>query len=70
MIKPVRATVCYLLLLAAAACSKNAKSGGGSTGPLPSATVSNVTANRPTQTGPFRFYIDISSPGQQSVSVN
>ena len=61
---------CYLLLLAAAACSKGAKSGGGSTGPLPSAAVSNVTANRPTQTGPFRFYIDLSAASQQAVSVN
>jgi beta-glucanase (GH16 family) len=61
---------CYLLLLVTAACSKGAKSGGGPTGPLPSATVSNVTANRPTQTGPFRFYIDLSATSQQPVSVN
>jgi len=61
---------CYFLLLGSAACSKGARSGGGSTGPLPSATVSNITDNRPVQTGPFRLYIDLSTASQQSVSVN
>jgi beta-glucanase (GH16 family) len=54
-------------LLAVAACSKNASK--GSTGSEPSVKVSAVTANRPAQTGPFRFYIDLSAASQQTVSV-
>lgn len=59
----------YFLLLGLAACSKGA-GGGGSAGPLPSAGVSNVTADRPVQAGPFRFYIDLNGPGKQAVTVN
>jgi beta-glucanase (GH16 family) len=59
----------YVLLLGLAACSKGA-GGGGSAGPLPSAGVGNVTADRPVQAGPFRFYIDLNGPSKQVVTVN
>jgi beta-glucanase (GH16 family) len=67
MIKPY----CLLLLLAGlAACSKSSKGGATSTGNQPSASVSSVTQDRPTQTGPFRFYINLSATSQQSVTLN
>lgn len=66
MIKPL----CYFLLVAVTACSKGSKGGGSSTGDQPSVKVSGVTSARPAQTAPFRFYIDLSAPSQQSVSMN
>ena len=61
---------CYLLWLTMGACSKGgAKGGGGSTGGEPVIKVSSVTASRPTQTGPFRFYIDLSGVSQKPVTV-
>src|SRR5580700_11154972 len=59
--------ICVIVLLAVAACSKNASK--GTTGSEPSVKVSDVTANRPAQAGPFRFYIDLSAASQQTVSV-
>lgn len=56
-------------LLAVAACSKNAGKRGGSGGSEPSMTVSGVTATRPAQSGPFRFYFGLSAVSQQTVSV-
>jgi len=67
MIKPY----CILLLLAGmAACSKSSKGGATSTGNQPSASVSGVTQDRPAQTGPFRFYINLSATSQQSVTIS
>jgi beta-glucanase (GH16 family) len=67
MIKPY----CILLLLAGmAACSKSSKGSATSTGNQPSASVSSVTQDRPAQTGPFRFYINLSATSQQSVSIS
>lgn len=67
MIKPY----CILLILAGmAACSKSSKGGAASTGNQPSATVSGVTQDRPAQTGPFRFYIDLSAASQQSATLS
>ena len=67
MIKPY----CMLLLLAGlAACSKNSKGGATSTGSQPSASVSGVTQDRAAQTGPFRFYINLSAASQQQVTVS
>ncbi len=53
-----------------AACSKSAKSSATPTGNQPSASVSGVTQDRPAQTGPFRFYIDLNAASQQSVTVS
>ncbi len=57
-----------LLLLSLAACSKGG-SKAGSAGSAPAVTVGDVTASRPAQTGPFRFYIDLSAVSKQVVSV-
>jgi beta-glucanase (GH16 family) len=66
MIKPY----CILLLLAGmAACSKSSKGGATSTSNQPSASVNGVTQDRPAQTGPFRFYINLSATSQQSVTI-
>ena len=67
MIKPY----CILLLLAGmAACSKGSKGGATSTSNQPSASVNGVTQDRPAQTGPFRFYINLSAASQQSVIIS
>jgi len=67
LIKPY----CILLLLAGlAACSKSSKGGATSTGNQPSASVSGVTQDRPAQTGPFQFYINLSAASQQSVTLS
>ena len=67
MMKPY----CILLLLAGmAACSKSSKGGATSTGNQTSASVSGVTQDRPAQTGPFRFYINLSAASQQSVTIS
>ena len=58
------------LLAGIAACSKGSKGGSTSTGNEPSVKVSGVNSERPAQTAPFRFYIDLSAASQQSVSVN
>jgi beta-glucanase (GH16 family) len=65
MIRPI----CCILVMSMAACSKGSKS-GGSTGSLPSISVSGVTAERPANTSPFQFYINLSAAAQQPVSVN
>jgi beta-glucanase (GH16 family) len=54
-----------LAFLGLAACSK----GGSSKGSAPSLTVGNITASRPSQPAPFRFYIDLSAVSKQAVSV-
>jgi beta-glucanase (GH16 family) len=54
-----------LAFLGLAACSK----GSSSKGSAPSLTVGNITASRPSQTAPFRFYIDLSAVSKQAVSV-
>jgi beta-glucanase (GH16 family) len=53
-----------------AACSKSAKSSASSSGNQPSASVSGVTQDRSAQTGPFRFYINLSAASQQQVTVS
>jgi beta-glucanase (GH16 family) len=66
-IKPL----CYILLvLSVAACSKGSKGGSAPTGNQPSLKITGVNSQRPAQTAPFRFYIDLSAASQQSVSVN
>jgi beta-glucanase (GH16 family) len=64
----MRAIFCIGIIWTVAACSKGG-SRGGTTGSEPSVKVSDVTSNRPAQTGPFRFYIDLSAASQQTVSV-
>jgi beta-glucanase (GH16 family) len=54
-----------LVFLGLAACSK----GGSSKASGPSLTAGNITASRTSQTGPFRFYIDLSAVSKQDVSV-
>src|ERR1700744_2477954 len=67
MIKPY----CILLLLVGmAACSKSAKSNVTSTGNQPAASAASVTQDRPAQTGPFRFYINLSAASQQQVTLS
>ena len=59
------------IVIVLAGCSKGgSKGGGGTTGQGLTVKVGNVTATRPVQTGPFRFYIDLSGSGQQAVSVH
>jgi beta-glucanase (GH16 family) len=53
-----------------AACSKSSKGGATSIGKQPSASVSGVTQDRPAQTGPFQFYINLSAASQQSVTIS
>src|ERR1700748_2353946 len=66
-IKPL----CYILLvLSVAACSKGSKGGSAPTGNQPSLKITGVNSQRPAQTAPFRFYIDLSAASQPSVSVN
>jgi beta-glucanase (GH16 family) len=61
----------YVALLAMMGCSKGgAKGGGVQAGSEPSVQVTGVTAVRPVQGGPFRFYIDLSVAGKQGVSVS
>src|SRR6202000_159486 len=51
-------------------CSKGSKGGSAPTGNQPSLKITGVNSQRPAQTAPFRFYIDLSAASQQSVSVN
>ena len=60
-----------LLMLSVLGCSKGSNGGGQSKlAGQPSVQVHDVTQARQTQASAFRFYIDLSAAGQQTVSVS
>ncbi len=68
MIKPLF----FLLLTGLAACSKSSSksNNSSSSGSQPSVSVGDVTQPRQGQPSAYRFYVDLSAVGQQSVTVN